>query len=66
MERDYTIFIPEFIAGGWAALVIALELFFPKLQVGATERFLCVASGGSGSRRIALRASLVQRFRGAV
>ncbi|MCC6387688.1 MAG: NADH-quinone oxidoreductase subunit N [Dehalococcoidia bacterium] len=32
MERDYTIFIPEFIAAGWAALIIALELYDPKMR----------------------------------
>lgn len=32
MERDYTIFIPEFIACGAAVGVLALELFFPKVR----------------------------------
>ena len=30
--RDYTIFIPEFIAAGAAILIIALELVFPKIK----------------------------------
>ncbi|MEP7216074.1 MAG: NADH-quinone oxidoreductase subunit N [Anaerolineaceae bacterium] len=30
--RDYTIFIPEYIAAGWAILVIAVELFFPRVR----------------------------------
>lgn len=30
--RDYTIFIPEFIAAGGAVLIIALELFAPKVR----------------------------------
>ena len=30
--RDYTIFIPEYIAAGWAVLVIAVELSFPKVR----------------------------------
>lgn len=32
MERDYTIFIPEFIACGVAIAVLALELFWPRVQ----------------------------------
>ena len=30
--RDYTIFIPEYIAGGCAIGLVALELFFPKVR----------------------------------
>ena len=30
--RDYTIFIPEYIAASWAVMVIAVELFLPKYQ----------------------------------
>src|SRR5512141_1752619 len=30
--RDYTLFIPEYIAAGWAILVIAIELFWPKVR----------------------------------
>ena len=30
--RDYTLFIPEYIAAGWAVLVIAIELFWPKVR----------------------------------
>ena len=30
--RDYTIFIPEYIAAGWAVLVIAVELSFPTVR----------------------------------
>ena len=32
MERDYTIFIPEFIACGVAVFVIFVELMWPKIQ----------------------------------
>jgi NADH-quinone oxidoreductase subunit N len=31
-DMDYTIFIPEFIAGGGAVLVITLELVWPRLR----------------------------------
>ncbi|MBI2764584.1 MAG: NADH-quinone oxidoreductase subunit N [Chloroflexi bacterium] len=31
-QRDYTIFIPEFIAAGSALAIIGLELFFPKIR----------------------------------
>jgi NADH-quinone oxidoreductase subunit N len=34
MERDYTVFIPEYIAGGGAVLIIFLELYFPKMRQG--------------------------------
>lgn len=34
-ERDYTIFIPEFVAGGFAALIIAIELFWPRAPKAA-------------------------------
>lgn len=30
--RDYTLFIPEYIAAGWAILVIAIELFWPRVR----------------------------------
>ncbi len=30
--RDYTIFIPEFIAGGAAILIIAMELIWPRMR----------------------------------
>jgi NADH-quinone oxidoreductase subunit N len=30
--RDYTIFIPEFVAGGAAVLIIALELIWPRMR----------------------------------
>ncbi len=30
--RDYTVFIPEYIAGGFAVLVIAIELFRPAIR----------------------------------
>ena len=30
--RDYTMFIPEFVAAGGAVLVIALELFWPRIR----------------------------------
>ena len=32
MERDYTLFIPEFIAAGGAILIIALELIWPRIR----------------------------------
>lgn len=31
-EMDYTIFIPEFVAGGGAILIIALELIWPRFS----------------------------------
>ncbi len=30
--RDYTIFIPEFIAGGAAILIVAMELIWPRMR----------------------------------
>ncbi|MFN0094524.1 MAG: NADH-quinone oxidoreductase subunit N [Dehalococcoidia bacterium] len=30
LERDYTIFIPEFVAAGFAVLIVAIELIWPK------------------------------------
>lgn len=30
--RDYTIFIPEFVAGGGAVLIVALELIWPRIR----------------------------------
>ncbi|MBA4181773.1 MAG: hypothetical protein C0506_14380 [Anaerolinea sp.] len=30
--RDYALFVPEYIAAGWAVLVIAIELFWPKVR----------------------------------
>ena len=30
--RDYSLFIPEYIAASWAVLVIAIELFWPKVR----------------------------------
>lgn len=30
--RDYSLFIPEFIAGGLAAAIIAAELFWPSIR----------------------------------
>ncbi len=32
MERDYTLFIPEFIAAGGAVLVLGAELVYPKVR----------------------------------
>ncbi|MGE5596405.1 MAG: NADH-quinone oxidoreductase subunit N [Hyphomicrobiales bacterium] len=32
MERDYTLFIPEYIAVGAAAVIITLELFVPRVR----------------------------------
>jgi NADH-quinone oxidoreductase subunit N len=32
MERDYTLFIPEYIAAGGAVVIIALEMFLPRLR----------------------------------
>ncbi|MBF6599802.1 MAG: NADH-quinone oxidoreductase subunit N [Dehalococcoidia bacterium] len=32
MNFDYTLFIPEFMLGGLAALVVALDLFMPQLR----------------------------------
>ena len=30
--RDYTLFTPEYIAAGWAVLIIAIELFVPTIR----------------------------------
>jgi NADH-quinone oxidoreductase subunit N len=32
MERDYSLFVPEYIAAGGAAGIIALEMFWPSLR----------------------------------
>ncbi len=42
--RDYTIFIPELIAGGAAILIVALELTFPRLRRDALAYLTAAAS----------------------
>lgn len=32
MNPDYTLLIPEYLIAGWAALVVAVELVFPRLR----------------------------------
>lgn len=42
--RDYSLFIPEYIAGGAAVLVIGLELFMPKLRKDALAYLTALAA----------------------
>jgi NADH-quinone oxidoreductase subunit N len=44
IERDYTIFIPEFIAAGFAILVIGIELWWPKVRKDLLAYITCVGA----------------------
>jgi len=44
--RDYTIFIPEFVAAGAALLIIALELFVPRIRRDALAYLTALAAVG--------------------